>query len=1306
MMFNLLRMNFRFRLCNLLAIFFMSFCLMIAGHSHAQDGSLDLSFNTQDAGFQAAYGASDHVYAIAVQTDGKILIGGAFLSYNGVPVNKLARLNPDGSLDLSFNASSAPISGDIKKIAVQSNGRILIGGGFGIIRLLPDGSTDPGFNPGGAGTDGPVNDILVLSTGQIIIGGAFTTYNGAPGAYLIRLTSTGTRDAAFNSSLAGPDAAVNCIVLQPNARIMVGGEFNTYNSQGALYMARLSVNGSFDAGFSNNGSLVYSPVNTMAYQADGKILAGGTFGLARLNNNGSADNSFDLSAANQQIFDPVNRILLQADQKILVSWGDYSYDPRFGNPGPKIARRLAGGQNDPDFTYAVKFVKDHVYDMALQPDGQLLAAQTFDSRIFRDFISPEYAKGLPNGRINRYSANGTKDISFNIPTSIKGANNAVKVIRTQPDGKILVGGYFFLYNGEFAPYLLRLMPDGSRDPGFNASGTGPDNAVKDIAVLPDGKILIAGNFTSYNGQPRGSIMRLMPDGSIDPGFLYSAGNGLTYDFIEQIKPISGNKILAGKFSNFNQTLFVLSETGAVDPLQPADIRVSGPFRIPGIYSIAVQDDGKWIVGGDFDGVKDWPFQLNLMRFLPNGGIDETFNTPLPSEFDYGANSTVRGIGLQPDKKILIGGDFTQYKSLNATAIAGRILRLKPDGQPDPLFNIGGSGFDQSVHAVDVQPDGKIMVGGSFTTYNGIPVSNLARLLPDGRLDSSFNTGNAGPDARVLCLEKIPGQLKMMIGGDFSGYNFIGKNRLARLLNCSEAPTLTQITLCPAQLPFAWYGLSITEAGEYEWRVPRTGSCDSVIRLTVRVETSPSGQISGPARVCTYTAADTAWYRVDATAGATITWTVSDASRMQIVSRNDSVVVGIQFINGFSSGTVYARVTNNICGSFVRRSLAISTSLPATPSAISSSATNICLVLAEIQNGNNIPVIYSIRKVATATSYNWSSQAGTTYLYHPNGNGENDTIVHMFITDPVLFSTSAISVQAVNDCGPGATRSLTITRRAPSVPSSITGPANVCSFIEPSGILAVYSINPVSGVDYFWTIPEFAVDVNGQNSPTVSFKYPSSFTSGTVSVVAINGCGVSSPRKLSVKKYLAATPGAINALDVNDCPTRQVRYFLASYPSYATSLTWTVPVGASIASGQGTTSIIVNYPNSGLSGQVSVQSFNDCSASSVRRLTVSVAPCDFLFSKTDASLLSSGIVSDTDALSIYPNPANAAARLEWVTKQPGQIHYTVYDAAGQLISRFSARPNEPVSVGAELTPGIYVIEATQGNRKKTTRFVKL
>ncbi len=1301
-MFNLPRMKFSFRFINLA----IAFVYLFTQQSHAQDGSLDLSFNTQDAGFQATYGANDHVYALAVQTDGKILVGGAFISYNGVAVNKLARLNPDGSLDQSFNASSANISGDVKKIVLQPNGRILVAGSFGITRLLPDGNPDPGFNTGGSGTDGPVNDVLLLSTGQIIIGGAFTSFNGLPGAYLIRLTSTGTRDAAFNNGQSGPDGEVNCIVLQPNARIMVGGVFNNYNSQSALYMARLSVNGSFDGGFNNNGLLVFSPVHAIAYQADGKILAGGAFGLTRLNNNGSPDSGFDLASANAQIFDPVNRILLQSDQKIMVSWGDYSYDPRFGNPGPKIARRLSTGQNDPDFVYAVKFVKDHVYDMALQADGQLLVAQTFDSRIFRDFIAPEYAKGLPNGRINRYAANGTKDISFNIPSNIKGANNAVKVIRTQTDGKILIGGYFFLYNGEHAPYLLRLLPDGSRDASFNPSGSGPDNAVKDIAVLPDGKIMIAGNFTSYNGQSRGSIVRLMPDGSIDPGFLYTAGNGLAYDFIEQIKPINGNKLLGGKFSNFNQTLFLLTETGSIDPVQPAEIRVAGPFRIPAIYSIAIQDDGKWIIGGDFDGVKDWPYQVNLMRLLPTGGIDDAFNTPLPSQFDYGANSTVRSICIQPDQKILIGGEFTQYKSLNATTNAGRILRLKPDGQPDTLFNAGGNGFDQSVLAVYRLSDGKIMVGGSFTTYNGVPVSNLARLLPDGRLDSSFNTGMSGPDARVLCLESIPGQPKLMIGGDFTGYNFIGKNHVARLLTCSEAPVLNQITLCPAQLPYTWNGISITEAGEYEWRLPRTGSCDSITRLTVQVVASPAGQISGPARVCAYTPADTAWYRVDATAGATIIWSVSDASRMQLVSRTDSSALGIKFINGFSSGTLYARVTNAICGSYVRRSLAISTALPATPSAISTSAANICPVLAELQNGNNIPIVYSIRKVATATSYNWSSQAGTTYLYHPNGAGENDTIVHMYITDPVLFSTSAISVQAVNDCGPGSTRSLTITRRSPSVPSAISGPANVCSFIEPSGMLAVYSITPVSGVDYFWTIPEFAVDVNGQNSPTVSFRYPSSFTSGTISVIAINGCGASSPRKLSVKKFLAATPGAISALDVNDCPTRQVRYSFSSYPAYATSLVWTVPAGASIASGQGTTNIIVNYPNTGLSGQVSVQSFNDCSASSVRKLTVNISACDFLFSKSGLTNDTKAEQMENDGINIYPNPAGAEARVEWVTKLPGQITYRIFDAAGKQVTRFTANPNEPVLIGQGFMPGVYLVEAIQGMRKKTSRLVKL
>lgn len=288
------------------------------------DGSLDTSFDPSPDGF---------VETMAVMPDGKILVAGSFLNIGGQARQRIARLNPDGSADAVFNpgASGPPSSWVIvHMLAVQADGKILVGGRFTVLggqsrtnlgRLLPDGTVDTSFHPAGLGGLGMAGDVLSIvqqPDGKILIGGWFTSVAGEARPGCARLNLDGALDTAFNPA---PDSiAVYALAVQPDGRILVGGGFSRIGGLGQRYLARLETNGVADPSFTPS---LDNAVMCIAQQADGKILIGGAFTnvngqtrrhLARLNPDGTLDATFNLPAdAN------VEALALQPDGAVLVA---------------------------------------------------------------------------------------------------------------------------------------------------------------------------------------------------------------------------------------------------------------------------------------------------------------------------------------------------------------------------------------------------------------------------------------------------------------------------------------------------------------------------------------------------------------------------------------------------------------------------------------------------------------------------------------------------------------------------------------------------------------------------------------------------------------------------------------------------------------------------------------------------------------------------------------------------------------------------------------------------------------------------
>ncbi|HNP54589.1 MAG TPA: hypothetical protein PKK69_08220, partial [Ferruginibacter sp.] len=434
--------------------------------------------------------------------------------------------------------------------------------------------------------------------------------------------------------------------------------------------------------------------------------------------------------------------------------------------------------------------------------------------------------------------------------------------------------------------------------------------------------------------------------------------------------------------------------------------------------------------------------------------------------------------------------------------------------------------------------------------------------------------------------------------------------------------------------------SITAPGTYTVTVTGSNGCTATasIVVTQNLATPGATTVSGPTNICPFIGnASQVIYTASASNATGYNWVVP--ANVNIVSGQGTATLTVTFNAGIATqANKQIKVTaTNSCGNSAQVIYYLLVQTPSTPGAIVASTLNVCPSI-----GTNLPITFTIPKVAGATSYIWTAQAGNTTITHTNGLGENDTTISIVFS--AGFSTSAVTVSAINDCGTSGTRSITLTRSNPSTLSLISGPTNVCAFISPSVTAATYSVPVQPNVStYTWNIPVGATNVSGQGTNSISFIYPSGYTGGTISVSASNGCGSSaSARSLTVTTLSPATPSVIDVINTGTCPTRTYTYSVAAMPANATTLQWTVPATATITSGQGTTSITVSYPSTAVSGSVTVQAVNNCGNSVLRSVEVKLPACPppARFNNTGKGSLNSG----STAVSLYPNPTTDASNL--------------------------------------------------------------
>ncbi len=755
--------------------------LVLVHFSYAQiPGTLDLSFNPAENSF-LGNGPNRMVRAAVQQPDGKFVIGGDFTEYNGVVVQKIARINLDGSLDQSFTASVSGAdfgtSGEVRTIKLQADGKIIIGGAFTNInglarpylaRLNSNGSTDEGFNPGGTGPDRPVNACIILPNDSIVIGGTFSSYNGLDAKLGVAfLGRNGVSGHTFNPS-DNRYKNIAEMVLQPDGKILICGDI-FFRNNSVVGLARLNVNRTIDNSLADFKGIV----RAMVLQTDGKVLVAGSWavangqispGIQRLLPGGSIDNTFNpglgfrVNYPNQpNQFASPDRIILSDDGKILAAGRFSTYN---GQPVGTLLRINADGSLDPSFTLSNEIP---TYDpLNLSPHHVLTLIKTQNGK----FLMGGSLSGTnENFRKNIFLVNpsGSLDRSFN---PRRGFNNQVITTLVQPNGRILAGGNFTAYNDTIARFFTRLMPDGTLDRVFN-NQLAINGHVFASALQPDGKILIAGKFTMVQGVRRNSVARLNSNGSLDAGFNMG---GSANDSIKAIavRP-DGNIVIAGAFTKVGgagekNRIALLSSNGT---LMPA---FGGNGANGTINDLIALPDNSVAFGGrfnQFDGLEN----AHLVKLSANN-IKTILN---PSDFEGNINC----IRPEATGTLMIAGKFTMalngitQKSIARIPLSNTLNHENPFQVYSSRNLLNGD----EIYNLLVQPDGRIIVVNHFSdVFN----RTIVRLLPSGKLDNSFLSLSLSPDVpeTIDHPENKSIRLALQTNGNLlitSNYTYIGNN---------------------------------------------------------------------------------------------------------------------------------------------------------------------------------------------------------------------------------------------------------------------------------------------------------------------------------------------------------------------------------------------------------------------------------------------------------------------------------------------------------------------------------------------------
>lgn len=597
------------------------------------------------------------------------------LFLSGITLISVSAAPKPGSIDPTFDPGRGPLGVSASRgnsTLIQPDGKILVTGDFNgvnldlaaaVVRFNPDGSLDNSFNASvlpAPTSFASVNLAALLAlqpNGQILVAGKFSNSDGSTRS-LTRLNADGSLDTMFSPRIEYGTAAgtVRQATVLSDGRMLIAGRFDKINGVARPYLARLKGDGSLDETFKPAVASL-----RFVIQSTGKlVVAAGTNQLVRLNADGTLDNTFVTATAPPNNYGA--EFIVQPDDKLIWTTVQETFIPEY----PTTIQRLnADGTNDDGFQ---SFSSLGGIALFLQSNGKLIIAVSFT-------YGP-----------SRLNPDGTPDWSFKPQTL------GLSVVQ-QADGKLVtVGG---IYDRPYG--IRRLFLDGSRDDSF-APEIGltwiASSKIDRARLLPNGKIVIAGNFNYIDRTARNRIAVLNSDGTLDAGFDTGALIGPRSDGSSSLSAVamqSDGKILVA----FEKNVVRLNNDGRADD--------TFHYSSNGyVATLGLQPDGRVLLNRP-DG---------LVRLTRDGSLDSTFHTSEIGSLVF----------VQPDAKILLNN-------------SNQIIRLNSDGYMDTEFHADGVLGFIAPSFLALQPDGKLLVSRFVSSV--IPLW-LTRLNRDGSIDQTFD----------------------------------------------------------------------------------------------------------------------------------------------------------------------------------------------------------------------------------------------------------------------------------------------------------------------------------------------------------------------------------------------------------------------------------------------------------------------------------------------------------------------------------------------------------------------------------------
>ena len=810
---------------------FLFFILFISNILDAQTnyGSPDNSYLPDDVGFYKNHGASytnslsSGVSDFHIHPDGKITVSGSYGFYDGYNKPHVVRLNPDLSVDPGFRMNFGIASGSWTGLLlseVQSTGKVIIGGKFNfyqssssqwhnLARLNTSGFVDTYSLGSGnnAGTNDDVTDMALQSDDKVIVAGRFTTFAGSSANHIVRINVNGGRDNSFNvgSGITSSfiSSYINRVKIMADGKLIVAGQFTSWNNLPYKNIVRLNSNGSLDTTF-QPGLGPAGMIEAIHELPNGKIAIGGSFtsyngiycpGFCILNPDGTFDNSFSPGSG----FLGTVKTICADTNNIYVGGSFTSYN---GNNSPYFACISHTGTWNPAFVS--QFDKE-VRAIKLRPDGSIMLGGLFYG--FGDYAIHGLARIMQTGEI---------DTTFN-----RNTGGGIEILGTQKfnNGDELVFGTMESFDGFLVPSHVA-KTDSTGNIYLDNFRNLPFESVNDVVIDSTNKVLIGGKLKTGTPLPFEPIIRTDEQGNIDPGFnsgiTFSGSLAIVYD----IKPLSGGSYIVLYQNGNNLFVTKLNHDGSIDNGFTTSQMSNSSL------GIEILENGKILVYGSSFTINSGP-STTLARLHADGTIDASFNSGI------GGNDAIAKVRAFEDGRLFVGGYFTTW---NNSPQRGYIV-LNQDGS---VFN----GFEYPVNYTQFQyvldavllPNGKIMMAGRFgiapATSGGVLL-----LYPDGTVDQNFQYRAIDQESSgwVYSLKEMDSS-RYTISGRFCSVNGVGANCVERFSYNSLPIVHDTITACDS---FSWInGVTyIASQDSIYYSTPSANGSDSLIMLNLVINYS-------------------------------------------------------------------------------------------------------------------------------------------------------------------------------------------------------------------------------------------------------------------------------------------------------------------------------------------------------------------------------------------------------------------------------------------------------------------------------------